>query len=103
MEANVKSTLLDFDGNSGVRLDADVGNVWLSEGLKIVLNKIELVCNMLTLHTFLLLLDILFIYISNVITFLDSLPPETSYSIPPSPASMRVCPNPPTPASPPSH
>jgi hypothetical protein len=30
-------------------------------------------------------------------------PPETPYPIPPPPASMRVCPHPPTPASPPSY
>jgi hypothetical protein len=41
------------------------------------------------------LLDILFIYISNVIPFLG-FPPEIPYPIPPPPASMRVLSNPPT-------
>jgi hypothetical protein len=46
-----------------------------------------------------LLLDILFISISNVILF-SYLSPETLYSMPPSSASMRVCPtHPSTPAS----
>ena len=50
------------------------------------------------------LLDILFIYISNVISF-HGFPLETPYSILPLPASMRVLPHPsthpPTPTSPP--
>ena len=41
------------------------------------------------------LLDILFIYISNVISF-HGFPLETPYSILPLPASMRVLPHPPT-------
>ena len=52
------------------------------------------------------LLDILFIYISNVISF-HGFPLETPYSILPLPASMRVLPHPsthpPTPTSPPWH
>jgi hypothetical protein len=47
------------------------------------------------------LLDILFIYISNVIPFPNY--PLTLYCIPPPPATMRVCPHPPTAASQPSN
>jgi hypothetical protein len=45
---------------------------------------------------FLLLLDIVFIYISNIIPFPSSHPLENSYPILPPPASMRVFPHPPT-------
>ena len=46
-------------------------------------------------HTFFFLLDILFIYMSNVILF-PGFPLGTPYPILPLPASMRVLPHPPT-------